>query len=207
MADPSNGPMISEVSICNQALGYLGANPITSFADQSTTAELCRNNYPYIRDAVLEERMWTFATARATSTVADLDPWGQMYAHKMPLGWISVFRCYRDVNNIECPIKSTGWKREGQTVLSKEATVYLWGIQRITDTGKFSPLFTQALAARMAAELAIVITESKTLQSDLWTLYQAKLADATTRDGQQGSHERIQADTYITARGRGGALR
>jgi len=203
MADPSNGPMISEVSICNQALGYLGANPITSFADQSTTAELCRNNYPYIRDAVLEERMWTFATARATSTVADLDPWGQMYAHEIPLNWISVFRCYRDVNNIECPIKSAGWRREGQSVLSREATVYLWGVKRITNTGAFSPLFTQALAARIAAELSIAITESKTLQADLWALYQAKLSDAATRDGQQGSREKITSNSLVNVRAQG----
>jgi hypothetical protein len=195
--------MISEVSICNQALGYLGAEPITSFADQSTTAELCRNNYPYIRDAVLEERMWTFATARATSTVTDLDPWGQMYLHSIPLGWLSVFRCYRNVTNIECPIKSTGWRREGQDVLTKEPTVYLWGVQRITNTGKFSPLFTQALAARIAAELAITITENKTLQADLWALYQAKLADAATRDGQQGSNEKIISNSLVNVRAQG----
>ena len=202
MADPSNGPMISEVSICNQALGYLGANPITSFADQSTTAELCRNNYPYIRDAVLEERMWTFATARATSTVADLDLWGQMYAHKIPLNWISVFRCYRDVNNIECPIKSAGWRREGQSVLSREATVYLWGIKRITNTGQFSPMFVQALAARMAAELAIPLSENAQLQGAMWQLYGTKLAEAATRDGQQGSNEQVQSNQYINARAR-----
>jgi len=203
MADPSNGPMISEVSICNQALGYLGANPITSFADQSTTAELCRNNYPYIRDAVLEERMWTFATVRATSTVADLDSWGQMYAHEIPLNWISVFRCYRDVNNIERPIKSAGWRREGQSVLSREATVYLWGVKRITNTGQFSPMFVQALAARIAAELAIVITESRTLQADLWSIYHTKISEANTRDNQQGSRELIKKGRMTTSRGRG----
>ena len=73
MATQENRSMVSETSIANQALLWLGGTVITSLDEDSREAIWMKNNYPFIRDAVLEERMWTFATDRAISTVADLD--------------------------------------------------------------------------------------------------------------------------------------
>jgi hypothetical protein len=198
--------MVSETSICNQALGWIGQDPINSLADNTDVGQWMRNNYPFLRDAVLEERMWTFATARATSTTADLDPFGAQFMHPKPLDWISVFRVYRTINSghPESWIKSDGWRMEDGNVLANEGTVFLWGIRRVTDTGAFSPLFTQALAARIAFDAAIPFTENRQLQADMGSLYAAKLADATVRDGQQGSNETIQSNTLINARYAGG---
>jgi hypothetical protein len=202
MATQFNNSMVSEVSICNQALGWLGASQITSLDDPSTNANLCRNNYPFIRDAVLEERMWSFAVARATSTVADLDEWGKMYVHQFPLEWLQVFRAYCDVSAKDPSgwVKSEGWRTEGNSVLSYDSTIYLWGVRRITDTNKFSQLFVQTVATRMAAELAMPITNNRRLQVDYWTLYEGKLATASTRDGQQGSNERIRSSALVDVR-------
>ena len=196
--------MISETSICNQALHWLGQNPIESLDDNTDKAEWMRDNYPFIRDAVTEERMWTFATVRALSVTADLDDWGLQYAHPIPITWLSVYRVYTDVSCSDPAgwITSEGWRREGSVVLSSDATVYLWGLKRVTDTGFFSSLFTQALAARIAADAAIAFTENNTLQATMWQLYQAKLADAAVRDGQQGSKERFRSSALVDARGR-----
>jgi hypothetical protein len=196
--------MVSEVSICNQALRWLGQRPIDSLDDRSEKAEWMRDNYPFIRDAVIEERMWTFATARKLSTTADRDEWDTQYAHQIPIDWLSVYRVYTDVSCSDPSgwIKSEGWRREGQLVLAYDATVYLWGMKRVTDTGAFTSLFTQALAARIAADAAIPFTENATLQATMWQLYQAKLADAAVRDGQQGSNERFRSSSLVDVRGR-----
>jgi hypothetical protein len=207
MATQENRSMVSETSICNQALLWLGGNVITSLEEDSREAIWMKNNYPFIRDAVLEERMWTFATVRATSTVADLDAFGAMYVHPKPADWISIFRVYKNVssqdqNNWQ---KSVGWRLEERSVLCPDPTIYMWGIKRISDTGAFSPLFTQALAARLAADAAIPLTENRSLQADMWNLYGVKLAEAATRDGQQGSNERVHSDSLVNARaGQGG---
>ena len=206
MATQQTKSLVSEVSICNQALLWLGQNTITSLDESSTAAEWMTNNYPFLRDAVLEERMWTFATARAVSTTADLDPFGVQYLHAIPLGWLSVYRVYCNVTSSDPSNwqKSEGWRREGSNILTNEATVYLWGMDRTVDTGKFTQLFAQALAARIAADAAIPFTENRGLQSDMWNLYSAKLAEAATRDGQQGSNEKIQSNSLINARYGGG---
>lgn len=195
MATQQNRSMVSEVSICNQALGWLGENLITSLDDPSRNANLCRDNYPFLRDAVLEECMWTFAMDRASSTVADKDDWGLYYEHPKPLEWLQVFRVYTDVSSQDPSkwIQSVGWSIEGEYILSPDPTIYMWGTKRITDTGKFSQLFVQALAARMAADLAMPLTEDRQKQADMWGIYQAKIRLAANRDGQQARAEKIRS--------------
>jgi hypothetical protein len=73
------------------------------------------------------------------------------------------------------------------------------GLTRISDTSSFSSLFVQALAARIAADAAIPLTENRQLQVDMWGLYNDKLTEAAARDGQQGTSD------VVTQRGLTGA--
>jgi hypothetical protein len=196
MATQTNRSMISETSICNQALSWIGGNQIDSLEEPSTEATWCRNNYPFLRDAVLEERQWTFATVRAISEVAETPIWGTgLYAHPVPLDWLGVFRVYRDQNG-----NRANWHREGRDVIADAAKVYMWGTLRVTDTGFFTTMFVQALAARIAADLAIAFSQSRQLQADMWALYERKLDDAAARDGQQGRNEVIEQTVLTSAR-------
>lgn len=197
-----NGPMVSEVSICNKALGWLGAKRISSLSENSVPAMLCRDNYEPIRDAVLESRMWTFATARAISEVGDddLDEFERMYLHSIPQGWLGVYRCYRRVDPKVTKQKSRNWRREGNKILTEDPKVYMWGVQRITDTGKFTSLFVEALTARLAAELCVSLTENRQREVDLWGLYDAKLREAAARDGQQGESDDMDVGSFIKSR-------
>lgn len=198
----SNGPMVSEVSICNQALTWLGQDPLSSLDDRSATAEWMRNNYPFLRDAVLEERMWTFATRRLRSETAARDEFDVQYAHDIDSDWLGVYRVYRHMNSAlpDAWPTADGWRREGDKILTNESVSYLWGLRRVTDPGKFTGLFTQALAARLAADAAIPLTENRALQADMWNLYQTKLADAAVRDGMQGTAERVGRSSMVTRR-------
>jgi hypothetical protein len=202
MATQQTKPMTSEVSIANQALSWLGQEPITSLDEDSRKANWFNTNYPFIRDALTEERMWTFATARFTDTTADMDNFESQFSHLMPTGWLSVYRVYRNVSSKypEQWIQSDGWRREGDQILTDEATVYMWGMVRLSDTARMSSLFVQALAARLAADSCIYFTENRQLQADLWALYADKLSQASVRDGQQGANEQIQSNTLVNAR-------
>jgi hypothetical protein len=195
--------MVSEVSICNQALGWLGQNPIASLNDQSHRAQLCRDNYPHLRDTVLESRMWTFARARHLSETTDRDAWDSSYTHSMPNNWLKAWRVYRSILSNGNKIPDETWWMEQRLILSQHPKVYIQGSERITDTSKFSSMFSQALAARIAADLCIPITENRLLQADMWQLYNDKLEEAKTRDNQQGIAENFRSDTLITARATG----
>jgi hypothetical protein len=206
MPDPVNGPMVNEISICNQALTWLGQKPIISFADQNTTAEWMRNNYAFLRDAVMEERAWTFATVKNTSTVEDLTVFGNFYEHPKPLNWLWIYRVWHDVSARDPNrwIRDESWRIEGEFVVSSYSTIYMQGCERVTDTGKFSLMFVQALAARIAADACVPLTENRQLQVDLWGLYQDKLMAAAARDGQQGSNDVITQHKLTGIRQTGG---
>jgi hypothetical protein len=202
VARQEDRPMRSEVSISNMALSWLGQNPITSLDEQTREASICKANYDFVRDAVLEERRWTFATVRATSTVADLDEWGRMYSHPKPLNWLFVYRAYRNVSG-ETPsswCKSEGWRMEGGKVLTRDATVYLWGTERVTNTDRFTEQFAQALTARLAATMCVAFTQDVRNEAMLWNKYQAFLADAAATDGMQGANEQVQSNQLIDSR-------
>lgn len=202
MATQSNRAMVSETHICNMALSWLGEDRISSMEETSTPAEYCRDNYPFARDAALEEHAWTFATDRAASTTADLDAFGTSYMHNIPLDWLSVKRVYCTISGANpdnwTPLE--GWRREGRFILASQATIHMWGTKRVVDTGYFSTLFINAVAARLAAQIATGVTENPQLEQMMWAKYRAFLADAAARDGVQGTRERIRSSRLTDAR-------
>ena len=194
---------VNETSICNQALSWVGVGRISDLNGNSAQAEWCRDNFPFIRDAVLEECLWSFATVRAVSESTEIDPWGNMYIHRMPLNWLEVKRVY---NNVQASdprnwIKSEGWRKEQDGILSSDAEVYMWGVERVTDTAKWSNMFVQALASRLAAEMAIPLAQDRALQSDHWSIYSTKIDAAAANDGLQNARERIKKGRMTTSRG------
>jgi hypothetical protein len=136
--------------------------------------------------------MWTFATARATSETNDRDEWDKLYSHSRPRDWLKVFRVYKNIaaQDPNDWIKSE-WRLEGERILTPEPMVYIWGITRVTNTRLFTTMFSQALAARLAADLCIPLTENRNLNADMWSLYNGKLDDAAARDGMQGANEKL----------------
>lgn len=142
------------------------------------------------------------------------DEWGQMFKHPMPPQFLAVHRAYSSLANYPSndagalrmtpPGAQARWYREGNYILSPSSTLYLWGIARVTDVNAFPPMFTQALAARIAADLAVPLTQNRQLQADMWNLYETKLQDAAVRDGQQGRNELMSGSLLIAARQSGG---
>lgn len=179
---------MSKISICNQALGWLGANLITSFEDGTTESNLCNSNYDPLRDAVLEQHNWTFATTWE-ELVMLANPPISLYPNsfQIPTDALAVTFCGIDYDH---PVR---WRREGSAIVTDESRCVIQYIRRVEDEAQFTPLFTQALAARIAADLAIPLTDNRTLQSDMFQLYQVKVKEAASRDNMQGRSRRIRS--------------
>ncbi len=204
----------SEVAICNQALGWVGGNLIISLGDDSGEAKLCNANYASLRDAVLEEREWTFAVARIEpAPLATLPLYGFDKQFQIPPDVIRVLQVSRADSDVVSggAISRSGtglgreteieWLREGSTIVANNATrIYARVITRITDTTKFSPAFDQALAARIAMDLAIPIASSAKLQKDMASMYGEKIALAAASDGLQGRSTRWRSNSLTVVR-------
>lgn len=167
--------MSSEVEICNLALYWIGAEPISSIdpPDNTDRARLCAAFYPKNRDAVLRAHDWKFAIRRAVLSKDTLNPVnGYSYQYVLPVDPY----CLRVLEvNDDATLE---WVVEGRRLLSDESTATIKFLARVTDPGYFDSLFVDTLAARMAMDLAIPVTKSRSLMQDMAKLYEYKLAEA-----------------------------
>lgn len=212
---------VSEVAICNIALGWLGGDLIISLNDESVEAKLCKANYIPLRDAVLEEREWTFAVKRIEPAgLQDTPLYGFDKAFQIPPSVIRVLQVTRAGEDVvQAGVSNTGvrstsrggsgigretrieWLREGETIVANSATrIYARVLVQIVDTTKFSPAFDQALAARLAMDLAIPLTNSEKMQKSMAAMYGEKIGLAAATDGMQGRSYNTRSDSLTVVR-------
>lgn len=177
----------SSTKICNLAISWVAGQRITSLDDdESTEAILCRENYEASRQAVLEEREWTFATKRVVlNKLSNTPEFGYSSLFKLPADCLKV----RSVLNGNLqPIEYTV---EEDHILADEEFVNVRYTFDMKNTIKFSELFTQALAAHIASKIALPLSKNRTLMADMLILYDDLLERAISTDSLQGSREKL----------------
>ena len=61
-------------------------------------------------------------------------------------------------------------------------------------------MFTDVLTAKLAVDLVYPITNSASLQTQMQKLYQTKLSEARSIDGQEGFQDDLVSDTFTDFR-------
>tara|TARA_R100000995_G_scaffold40099_1_gene18579 strand:- start:12 stop:590 length:579 start_codon:yes stop_codon:yes gene_type:complete len=191
--------MATEVSICSNALRKLGDDPITSLTEDTERARLCNAFYESSRDSLLRSHPWNFAITRATLAQLSTTPaYGFAYQYALPTDPY----CLRvlEMEYQDYIFKIENLATVGRVLLSDESTAKILYIGRITDTALFDSLFVDTLTAHLALKLAYPITNSVTLQAQMQKLYQAKLSEARSVDGQEGFIDDLVSDTFTDFR-------
>ena len=187
---------ISEVSICNQALMNLGANPIISLDDDTTEAKICKVFYEPIRNVLLETNNWTFTIQWLTLAQAASPPLSE-FANAFPLP-VNASRVLFVGENYERPNRK--WQVEGNNIVTDETTCKAQVVILETDPNKYSAAFIQALVARLSADMAIAITNSRSLYETHMQIFGMKLQEAISTDNLQGKTRRIRSRWLQDAR-------
>jgi len=187
--------MASDVDICNLALARLGDEAtVTSIKppEGSVQAEHCARFYPLARDCLLQMHPWTFAVREQTLAPLTLHVQGWTHCYAQPADTLTVLAVL-PVHNMQPAARTTFVTQidaTGQTViLTNEPNARVRCVARITDSTKFSPLFTDALAWLLASYLAGPVIKGDEgaaharacLQGFNATFAQARLADANQR--------------------------
>ena len=73
-------------------------------------------------------------------------------------------------------------------------------IARITDTNLFDAMFVDVLTAKLAVDLAYPVTSSMAVQKQMQDLFQKKLSEARSIDGQEGFMDDLVSDTFTDFR-------
>lgn len=183
---------ITEVSICNSALIKLGAEQIQSLSDDTKNARLCAARYAMIRNKVLEDHPWAFATKTVSLTsLAGVTPRDWTYAFAYPADFLKM-------------IMSTDWDSEYDTIdnqlVADDPEIVIKYIYKNTNPATYTYAFAECLSWRIAADLAYAITNSKEVAGLMIQGYQADLSAARYNDAHKKSPEGPYADTWIDAR-------
>ena len=193
--------MSFRVDIGNIALSMLGAEPITSFEDDSPEAIALKIHYPIARDATLESAEWSFAIRRFTPPKSNTPPvWGFSSAFPIPSDILRVLQVDRDFSTAFTTQRDEGRRNqifhviEGREILCDEEAIFCTGIRRVEDEGIYSNLFAQAFAAQLAILTAYMLTESNSKFQAVAAIYAGLIKQARARDGQQGSTRRLRSN-------------
>jgi hypothetical protein len=160
--------MASEVGICNMAASHIGEDGVVVSiqpADGSVLAGHCARFYAIARDDMLELFQWAFAAKRQTLAplVNDTTEWSFKFAtpsdclkarRLIPLGATTDH-------------KGVDYLIEGDALYTDEETPTLLYTKRVTDTTKFTTLFTSAVSYKLASYISGPIVKKPTVTKTL----------------------------------------
>jgi len=175
---------VTDVSICSNALGLLGEDPITALSDDSERARLANRWYEITRDALIQDHPWNFALERVELAKLVTTPSFEYgVAFQLPSDHLRIVK-------VE---SGEAYKVEGDILLSDEGSEKILYIKRLTDPTRFSPLFVMALQAQLAMIFAQALVGKQSLQGQMAQLSQYWLGRARTSDALEGSKDYVEA--------------
>lgn len=183
---------ITEIGIANSALIKIGCEELTSFDDDLKAARLCKLQYPKIRDLVLEAYPWTFAQKRAVLAQLNAVPaWGFTLQYQLPSDY---YRLTEVDGEFEHVIESGLFLTDNGTVKIKYTAL-------VTDPGKFTPTFAEAVATALAADLAYSLVQSAELAKLMNDKYEKMLGAARSSNAQgRGSARNPEVSEFLRSR-------
>lgn len=201
--------MASEVNICNLALAHLGDNATVASIDPpegSAQAEHCARFYPVARDSLLELHAWKFATKRTRLASIDTESWSWGFAYAEPsdaLKLLAVLPPSADSDAQTQPYEPETGYSSADLILCNTEDATLRYISHVTDTTRFSPLFTLTLSWHLASMLAGPIIKGDVGAAEAKrcaAMMQAFLSKAIVSDANQRKAEINHSPTWIQRR-------
>lgn len=214
--------MSSEVEICNLALAHLGDSATVASINPpegSSQAEHCQRWYPIARNTLLEMHDWGFATTRAllAEVVSAFPQWRHAYARPsdclkvlavlpadaasdsattLPYGHFHHSAVQHTIYTPQAFDTETDLKTGNQIILTNQPNALVRYTRLVTDTSKFSPLFTTALARYLAHYLAGPVLKGETgikIGTAQLQIAMQLVAAAATSSADQHSRQQVQA--------------
>ena len=181
-----------DVEIANLALAMIGEEPITALSEDNKPARFLNAIYNGQRQVVLRAGRWNTATTRVTlALTADTPAWGFTRSFQLP----SDFLRLADTEEFK-----ERYRIEGDRFLSDLSVVNITYVRDQTDIAALDPLFQDAFAAKLAAEVCVALTGNRELMRDMRRLYADKLNEARYMDAQEGPIQAVEGSAWFDAR-------
>lgn len=184
--------MASVISICNKGLRYLGGEEILSLEQETRGARLCSQYYTEVRNELLEEHHWNFATRYVSlAQLLTVPLFGFSRSYQLPTECLRVRRL-RDDADFE--VVENGVLYTDANPAEAVVTVM------VSDPTRYPALFVEVLARKLAAELAVPLMNSSRLEQSMMTKYVNALERAKTMDATEGASDPVETNEWVRAR-------
>lgn len=196
--------MTSQVEICNLSLSHVGAYRIQSLTESTKEARQCNLLFSYARDSALSDHDWTFA--RKTISLALLpETYGNWaYAYQYPSDCITPRKLFNEaaaegVSKLEYEI-GTNADLSSKVIMTDKEDAMLVYTARVVDPTMFDTAFIEALAWKLAGDLAIPIKGKVQLKQLFTQQYVAVVERAKAINAQSEEKQPDNVNTFVNAR-------
>ncbi|EMJ5971364.1 hypothetical protein GWI96_05725 [Proteus sp. G4380] len=199
--------MASEIEICNIALSRIGnSRSINSMTEASKEAVQCNLHYAQCRDSVLADFPWNFATKKVALANTNNPPPNWTYAYRYPndclkaIGIVEPHQKYRRPDTAIHFHVGSDENGTGRLIFTDHPSAWLEYVARITDVNMFDALFKDALAWRLAAELARPLASNAGIGGEALQIYQGVIKSAAAHSLSESAEPTDYMDEFTQAR-------
>ena len=183
---------LTEVDIANIALTKMGEETIADLGDNNVRAKTMDTLYVPMRDRLLRENKWNFSIKRTTLSADSTDPnWGFAKRFAIPADMLAFVSTE----------SNSPYRLEGNFIHSDVGnSLKVKYIARITDATQFDTYFVDALAALLAAQASLKISNSLSDKQFLLAEMDEAITNAKRFDGWEDDPQVEPEDAWIDAR-------
>jgi hypothetical protein len=194
----------SQVDICNKALTHIGAKRIVDLEDNSQEAITLSAVYDMVLDAVLRDHPWGFATAVGTlAALSDVEVPGWDYVYTYPSSCVRVRKVYSDStdHNPDGDEFEVLTEDDQKVIAADISPAYVRYTKRVTDPTLYDAMFIEALAFRLAAEIAYAIKGDTKKRDAMFNFYLGAISNAQRESRQEKNIDDDTESSFLQARG------
>ena len=176
-------------------LSKIGQDTILNLLENSRAGRACNLIYEPIRRTLLRAHTWNFSIKRVElALLPDVPVYGWGFKFQLPADFLKLIGTswddYLDVK----------FKVEGDTIVTDEQTFKITYVTDFVDVNNFDDSFSEALSARIAAELAYILVEDADLKLVLMQEYEQKFGEAKSNDAQENMTDELITTTWANSR-------
>lgn len=186
----------SPIDVCSRALILIGADPITSFDDNSNESLIAVNMYEDIARSALVNSRWRFSTNQVVLNRLSEAPTGRYdAAYQLPSGWLMTHAV--TVNDTPIEYQTYGSKLFCDE--SSTSTLILDYTYR-ADEQDWPSYFTIALQYELASAFAVGLARDQGLAQLMSSQAQIAMIRARSLDSQQQTSRKLNTSRFISNR-------
>lgn len=183
---------MTDVEVVNLALDQIGQPPLAALDNTTDVGKKCLRTYGPLRDAVLRDHAWNFAVKWKLALAADATKVSAAFAY-------SYTRDPKDLRVLGINDDPEAiWKVEGRHIVTDESSVDVQYIEQNTDPTTWDSGFVIMFSVRLAAHLALAISQRADYAQKLLQTYELLKTGVLSVDGQEGTLEPFITDDLTT---------